>query len=103
MKLFYRENPIRIYTKTHQIAPFNKNFSGGMLPSPPSKAHGFAMRSMSLRDMQISKSEKNKFLAPPCQILATLVLIVYFSLLVHIKIRNIDLHQLTCKYKPCLK
>ena len=29
-----------------------------MPPNPPSKAHGFAMRSMSLRDMQISKSEK---------------------------------------------
>ena len=35
-----------------------------MPPNPPSKAHGFAMRSMSLRDMQIPKSEK-KFLAPP--------------------------------------
>ena len=36
-----------------------------MPPNPPSKAHGFTMRSMSLRDMQISKSEKKKFLAPP--------------------------------------
>ena len=35
-----------------------------MPPNPPSKAHGFAMRSMSLCDMQISKSEK-KILAPP--------------------------------------
>ena len=36
-----------------------------MPPNPPSNAHGFAMRSMSLRDMQIPKSEKKKFLAPP--------------------------------------
>ena len=35
-----------------------------MLPDPPSNAHGFAMRSMSLRDMQIPKSEK-KILGPP--------------------------------------
>ena len=41
-----------------------------MPPNPPSKAHGFAMRSMSLRDMQILKSEK-KNLPPPCQILGT--------------------------------
>ena len=36
-----------------------------MPPNPPSNAHGEAMRSMSLRDMQIPKSEKNNFLAPP--------------------------------------
>ena len=36
-----------------------------MPPNPPSNAHGFAMRSMSLRDMQIPKSEKKIFLAPP--------------------------------------
>ena len=41
-----------------------------MPPNPPSKAHGFAMRSMSLRDMQFSKSKK-KILAPPCQFLGT--------------------------------
>ena len=35
-----------------------------MPPNPPSNAHGFAMRSMSLRDMEIPKSEK-KFLGPP--------------------------------------
>ena len=35
-----------------------------MPPNPPSKAHGFAMRSMSHRDMQISKSEK-KISWPP--------------------------------------
>ena len=36
-----------------------------MPPNPPSNAHGFAMRSMSLRDMQITESEKKKFFAPP--------------------------------------
>ena len=35
-----------------------------MPPNPPSNAHGFAMRSMSLRDMQIPKSEK-KISWPP--------------------------------------
>ena len=41
-----------------------KFLEGTMPPNPPSKAHGFAMRSMTLRYMQISKSEK-KFLVPP--------------------------------------
>ena len=36
-----------------------------MPPNPPTKAHGFAMRSMSLRDMQIYKSEKKKYWPPP--------------------------------------
>ena len=38
---FYRQNRIKIHTKTHQIAPF-KNISreGGMPPKPPNKAHG---------------------------------------------------------------
>ena len=35
-----------------------------MPPNPLSNAHGFAMRSMSLRDMQILKSEK-KIIGPP--------------------------------------
>ena len=35
-----------------------------MPPNPPTNAHGFAMRSMPLRDMQIPKSEK-KILGPP--------------------------------------
>ena len=78
----------------HQNAPFNKIFSGSMPSNPPRKAHGFAMHSMSLRDMQISKSEK-KIIAPPppCQILATplhayIVIPVYshiinYSLIIH--------------------
>ena len=66
LKFFKVKNLIQIYTKTHQIAPFLKIFSGGggMPPNPPNKAHGFAMHSMSLCDMQISKSPK-KFLGPP--------------------------------------
>ena len=36
-----------------------------MPPNPPSKAHGFAMRSMSLRNMQFSKSEKINSWPPP--------------------------------------
>ena len=36
-----------------------------MPPNPPNKAHGFAMRSMSLRDMQISKSKKKNSWPPP--------------------------------------
>ena len=34
-----------------------------MPPNPPSNTHGFAMCSMSLRDMQIPKSEKKN--CPP--------------------------------------
>ena len=54
MKFFKLKNLIQMYAKTHQIAPFLKNFSGGMPPNPPSKAHG----GMSLRDIQVSKSQK---------------------------------------------
>ena len=65
---FFEKNKDKIWskytlkrTKLHCF----KKFSRGSMPSnPPSNAHGFAMRSMSLRDMQIPKSEK-KFLAPP--------------------------------------
>ena len=53
----------------HQNAPnctIYKNFlGGGHAPEPPSIAYGFAMRSMSLRDMQISKSQKKNFCPPP--------------------------------------
>ena len=51
----------------HQNAPnctILKNFLGGAPPNPPDKAHGFAMRSMSLCDIQSSKSKKI-FLGPP--------------------------------------
>ena len=36
-----------------------------MPPNPPSKAHGFAIRSMSLCDIQIFKSDEKKILGPP--------------------------------------
>ena len=36
-----------------------------MPPNPPSNAHGFAMGIMSLRDMQIPKSEKKNSCPPP--------------------------------------
>ena len=58
-KIWSKYTPKR--TKLHHFKKFSR---GSMPPNPPSKAHGFAMRSMSLRDMQISKSEK-KILAPP--------------------------------------
>ena len=42
-----------------------KKFTRGSMPAnPASKAHGIAMRSMSLRDMQISKSDEKYFLLP---------------------------------------
>ena len=59
---FLRQNRIKIHTKLHN---FKKISRGGMPPNPLSKAHGFAMCSMSLHDMQIFKSEKKKFLPPP--------------------------------------
>ena len=49
-----------------------------MPPNPPSNAHGFAMRSMSLRDMQIPKSEKKNSWPPPSQILGTLLKSIYY-------------------------
>ena len=65
---FFEKNKDKIWskytlkrTKLHRLKKFSR---GGMPPNPPSSAHGFAMRRMSLRDMQIPKSEKN-FLPPP--------------------------------------
>ena len=34
-EIFKVKNLIQIYTKTHQIAPFLKIFSGGHAPEPP--------------------------------------------------------------------
>ena len=53
-----------------------------MPPNPPSKAHGFTIRSMSLRDMQISNSGKKKFLPPPCQILGTSLNVHHYNIAV---------------------
>ena len=38
LKFFNVKNLLQIYTKTHQIAPFLKFFSGGMPPNPPAKS-----------------------------------------------------------------
>ena len=64
-----------------------------MPAKPPSKAHGFDMRSMSLRDMQISKSEK-KILAPPSQILATPLLYCNISQNIGKEVINAELMKL---------
>ena len=48
-------------TKLHHL----KKCLGGHAPELPSKAHGFAMRSMALCDMQISSSEKKNSCPPP--------------------------------------
>ena len=68
-KIFKDKIGSKYTIKTHQIAPLKKNLGEHAL-EPPSKAHGFAMRCMSLRDMQISKSEE-KNSCPPSQTLAT--------------------------------
>ena len=72
---FFEKNKDKIWskytlkrTKLHRLKKFSR---GSMPPNPPSNAHGFAMRSMSLRDMQIPKSEKKISWPPPSQILGT--------------------------------
>ena len=47
-----------IHQKRTKLHHFKKISRRSMPPNPLSKAHGFAMRGMSLRDMQISKSQK---------------------------------------------
>ena len=72
---FFEKNKDKIrskYTlKRTKLHRFKKISRGSMPPNPPSNAHGFAMRSMSLRDMQIPKSEKKILGPPPSQILGT--------------------------------
>ena len=36
--IFILQNFSKIFSKTHQIAPFKKNF-GGACPEPPSRSH----------------------------------------------------------------
>ena len=55
-------------TKLHRFKKFSR---GSMPPNPSNNAHGFAMRSMSLRDMQIPNSQKKNSWPPPSQILGT--------------------------------
>ena len=38
--IIFLQNFSKIFSKTHQIAPFLKIFSGCMPPNPPSKRHG---------------------------------------------------------------
>ena len=54
----FLQNLIKLYTKTHQIAPFKK-ISGGMPPNP-----------LSIATCKLPNLRK-KILGPPCQILAT--------------------------------
>ena len=54
------------YQKRTKLHRFKKFSRGSMTPNPPNNAHGFTMSSMSLRDMQIHKSEnKNSWLPLP--------------------------------------
>ena len=66
---FFEKNKDKIrskYTlKRTKLHRFKKISRGSMPPNPPSNAHGFAMHSMSLRDMQIPKSEKKISWPPP--------------------------------------
>ena len=72
MIIFQIQNLIKIYTKTHQIAPFKKNSLGGMPPNPPSKAHGFAMRSICrFATCKFPNLTKKNSGPPPYQILGT--------------------------------
>ena len=48
---------IKIHSKTHQIASFQKFSRGSMPPNPPINAHGFATCKF--------PNLKKKFLAPP--------------------------------------
>ena len=72
---FFEKNKDKIWSKytlkRTKLHRFKKISRGSMPPNPPSNAHGFAMRSMSLRDMQIPKSEKINSWPPPSQILGT--------------------------------
>ena len=52
-----------MFSKTQQIAPFLKNFSGEHAPEPPSKR--VATRCMALRAMQIPTLFKKKLNPPP--------------------------------------
>ena len=66
---FFKKNKDKIWSKytlkRTKLHSFKKFSRGSMPPNPPSNAHGFAMRSMSLRDMQTPKSEKKISWPPP--------------------------------------
>ena len=54
---FYRLNRIKIHTKTLQIAPFLKNFSGEHAPEPPNKilATHLALSTLSGKTLRFCK------------------------------------------------
>ena len=62
-EIFGSKKLIQIYTKTHQIAPFKKKFSGGKTPKPPNKEHGFAICG-ACREATCRFPNLKKFLAP---------------------------------------
>ena len=64
MNFFKVKNLIQICTKTHQIAPFIKIFSGGMPPNPPSKAHGEPCAACRFATCKFPNLKK-KILGPP--------------------------------------
>ena len=67
MVIFEKKNKDKVsskYTlKRTKLHRFKKISRGSMPLNPPSNAQSFAMRSMSLRDTQIPKTEKNS--CPP--------------------------------------
>ena len=83
--IFLKKNKDKMWSKytlkRTKLHRFKKISRGSMPPNPPSTAHGFAMRSMSLCDMQIPKSEKKiSCPPPPSQILGTpLISNIYIS------------------------
>ena len=54
-----------IHQKRTKLHHFKKFSRGNRPPNPPGKPNGFAMRGMSLNDMQISKSQKIISCPPP--------------------------------------
>ena len=60
---------MKIYSKTHQIAPFKTNFSGKHAPEPPYQTLGYATRRKPL--CACNSASHRKSWAPPWQILRT--------------------------------
>ena len=106
---FFEKNKDKIWskytlkrTKLHRFKKFTR---GSMPPNPPNNAHGFAMRNMSLRDMQITKSGKKISWPSPSQILGTplIVCTVIHYLIFLYKKRNIlqvFFYKILAKYSP---
>ena len=56
---------VKIALKTHEIAPFLKNFWGACPQTPLAKARSFAARDMPLRGMYIQNPRNFKVGPPP--------------------------------------